>query len=108
MSVRRSIPPKLYGGDMSEDKLQESISRGARAEALLKNDLLQEAFARLEQDYLDAWKISPARDTDGRERLWQAVNIVAKVRDHIVKVVNDGKLSQRHLNELARSAPKGR
>jgi hypothetical protein len=96
------------GGDMSEDKLQESIARGARAEALLKNDLLQEAFARLERDYLEAWKISPARDTDGRERLWQAVNIVAKVRDHIVKVVNDGKLSQRHLNELARSPPKGR
>ena len=38
----------------------------------------------------------------GRERLWQAVNVVAKVRDHIVKVVNDGKLSQRHLDELTR------
>ena len=34
---------------MSEDKLQESISRGARAEALLQNDLLQEAFTRLEK-----------------------------------------------------------
>jgi hypothetical protein len=91
---------------MTEDKLHESISRGARAEALLQNDLLQEAFVRLEQDYIDAWKISPARDTDGRERLWQAVNIVAKVRDHIVKVVNDGKLSQRYLNELAHGARK--
>jgi hypothetical protein len=93
---------------MSEDKLQAAISRGARAEALLNNDLLQEAFARLEQDYIEAWKISPARDTDGRERLWQAVNIVAKVRDHMVNVVNDGKLSQRHLNDLARSQPKVR
>jgi hypothetical protein len=93
---------------MSEDKLQAAISRGARAEALLNNELLQEAFARLEQDYIEAWKISPARDTDGRERLWQAVNIVAKVRDHMVRVINDGKLSQRHLNDLARSPPKGR
>ena len=50
---------------MSEDKLQAAISRGARAEALLNNDLLQEAFARLEQDYIEAWRISPARDTDG-------------------------------------------
>jgi hypothetical protein len=88
---------------MNEDKLQAAISRGARAETLLGNDLLQEAFAKLERDYIDAWKIAPARDTDGRERLWQAVNIVAKVRDHLIKVVNDGKLSQRHLNELARS-----
>ena len=87
---------------MTEDKLHESISRGARAEALLQNELLQEAFSRLEQDYIEAWRISPARDTDGRERLWQAVNIVGKVRDHLVKVVNDGKLAQRHLHELAR------
>jgi len=87
---------------MTEYKLHESISRGARAEALLQNDLLQEAFVRLEQDYVEAWRVSPARDTDGRERLWQAVNVVAKVRDHIVKVVNDGKLSQRHLDELTR------
>lgn len=88
---------------MSEDKLQTSIARGARADALLKNELLQEAFVVLERDYIEAWKISPARDTDGRERLWQAVNIVGKVRDHIVKVVNDGKLSQRHLNDLSNS-----
>ena len=91
---------------MTEDKLQAAISRGARAEALLGNELLQEAFVRLERDYIEAWKISPARDTDGRERLWQAVNIVAKVHDHIVKVVNDGKLAQRHLNELVRSTRK--
>jgi hypothetical protein len=85
---------------MSEDKLNESIARGARAEALLQNDLLREALATLERDYVDAWKMTPARDTDGRERLWQAVNVVGKVRDHIVRVVNDGKLSQRHLAEL--------
>jgi len=88
---------------MSEDKLQAAISRGARAEALLQNELLQEAFATLEHDYIDAWKMTPARDTDGRERLWQATDIVAKIRDHLIKVVNDGKLSQRHLSELARS-----
>ena len=85
---------------MNEDKLQKSITRGARAEALLKNELLQEALVTLERDYIEAWKTSSARDTDGRERLWQAVNIVGKVRDHIVKVVNDGKLSQRQLNDL--------
>jgi hypothetical protein len=87
---------------MDEDKLQAAIERGARAEALLQNELLQEAFAALERDYVEAWKLTPARDTDGRERLWQAINVVGKVRDHMVKVVNDGKLSQRHLSELAR------
>jgi hypothetical protein len=91
---------------MSEDKLQRDIVRGTRAAELLKSELLQECFTTLERDYIEAWKIAPARDTDGRERLWQAVNIVGKVRDHLVKVANDGKLAQRHLNELIRkSAP---
>jgi len=85
---------------VSEDKLNRDIVRGAQAAELLKSELLQECFATLERDYIDAWRITPARDTDGRERLWQAVNIVGKVRDHLIKVVNDGKLSQRHLNEL--------
>jgi hypothetical protein len=90
---------------MSEDKLQRDIVRGARAHELLKSELLQECFATLERDYIEAWKTSPARDTDGRERLWQAVNIVGKVRDHIVKVLNDGKLAQRQLDDLTK-APK--
>jgi hypothetical protein len=50
--------------NMSEDKLQAAVSRGARAEALLQNELLQEAFAVLEHDYIDAWKMTPARATN--------------------------------------------
>ena len=89
---------------MSEDRLNRDIVRGARAAELLNNELLQESLATLERDYIEAWKITPARDTDGRERLWQAVNIVGKVRDHLVKVVNDGKLSQRQLNDLVKTS----
>ena len=42
-----------------------------------------------------------ARDTDARERLWQAVQIVAKVRDHLTGVVTGGKLARRELDDLA-------
>lgn len=87
---------------MSDDKLQRDIVRGAHATELLKSELLQECFATLERDYIEAWKTTPARDTDGRERLWQAVNIVGKVRDHLVKVANDGKLAQRQLDDLTK------
>ena len=86
---------------MTEDKLHRDMVRGARAAELLGNELLQESLSVLERDYVEAWKITPARDTDGRERLWQAVNIVGLVRDHLVKVANNGKLAQRQLNELA-------
>lgn len=82
------------------DKLETAIARGSRAEALLKSELLQEAFTKLEDDYIAAWKSWPAADSAGREQLWQAVNVLGKVRDHLVKVVNDGKLARRQLSDL--------
>jgi hypothetical protein len=81
--------------------LNRAIERGARAQRLLADDLLQEGFAALDRDYTKAWRETSARDTDARERLWQAVQVVAKVRDHLVSVVNGGKLAQRELNEIA-------
>jgi hypothetical protein len=84
-----------------ENKLQADISKAARAEALLKNELLQDAFAVLEAKYTDEWRVTQFRDTDARERLWQAVNIVRKVKDHLAMIVSNGKLAQRELDELA-------
>ncbi len=71
---------------MSNDKLQNAVARSDRAATLLRDELLTETFAKLEKDYIEAWRQSPAKDTDGRERLWQAVNIVCKVRDHLFKI----------------------
>jgi len=87
---------------MSEHKLQRDIVRGAHAKALMDNELLQEAFAKLEADYIGAWRASPARDTDARERLWQAVNVLGKVRDHLGQVAAAGNLAQRQLDDLAK------
>ena len=87
------------------DKLYAARDRGARAEALLKNELLQEAFRKLEDDYVAAWKNWPAADTAGRERLWQAVNVLGKLRDHLARMVADGKLAQRQLSELISKLP---
>ena len=84
-----------------EIKLNADLARRAGAEALLQNDILQEAFARLEERYVEEWRVSQFRDTDARERLWQAVQIVAKGRDHLTSAVNGGKLAQRELDDLA-------
>jgi hypothetical protein len=78
---------------MIEDNLRASISRAARAEALIKNELLQEAFKKLEDDYVTAWKTWPSADAAGRERLWQAVNVLGKVKGHLACMVADGKLA---------------
>jgi hypothetical protein len=83
-----------------EIALNRAAERGARAQRLLEDNLLAEAFATLDAEYTKAWRATAARDTDARERLWQAVQVVAKVRDHLVSVANGGKLAQREMNDL--------
>ena len=87
---------------MTDDKLNTAMVRGSRAAALLRDELLQESLAVLERDYIEAWKTWPARDTDGRERLWQAVNVVGKVRGHLVTVANNGKLAVAEIEQLTK------
>jgi len=82
-------------------QLHNDVNRAERARALLDNDVLVEAFATLERSYLDAWRTTHVDDTAAREKLFLAVNIVAKVRDQLAKVVADGALAQRELKELA-------
>ena len=94
-----SDPRSMSGA--GEIKLNADMARRARAEALMGNELLQEAFARLEERYIEEWRVSQFRDTDARERLWQAVNILGKVKDHLAKIVRDGKLAQREIDQLA-------
>ena len=84
-----------------EIALNRAAERGARAQRLLEDNLLAEAFAMLDAEYTKAWRATAARDTDARERLWQAVNVLRKVKDHLTKIVSDGKLAQREIDQLA-------
>ena len=86
-----------------EIKLNQDIARAVQAEALLRNGLLQDAFTGLEMQFMDAWRLTQVRDTDARERLWQAVNVVGKVQDALRVHVNNGKLAQRQLDAIAKN-----
>ncbi len=83
-----------------EIALTKALARAARAEALLRDELLVESLDAMEREYIAAWQRSASRDTDARERLWQAVQVVARVRDHLTSVVNNGKLAQREMQDL--------
>ncbi len=72
--------------------LNVAVSRGLRAKAILDDELFKEAFTKLEQDYIAAWRVC----IDPRKRgvLWVYVNALGKVRDHLSRVIADGKLAQ--------------
>ena len=89
-----------------EIALNRDVSRGVRAEALLRDELLVEAFEALPKAYFEGWRASPARDTDGRERLWQAAQIVGLVKRHLETIIANGSLARRELDEIARLGEK--
>jgi hypothetical protein len=91
---------------MNEDKLETALARAARAQALIENELLTEAFDKLDAEYIRAWRVTPVRDVMAREKLWQAVNVVGLVRGHLAKIVAGGTLAQAELSMRAKAAPR--
>jgi hypothetical protein len=84
-----------------ESKLQQDAVRGSRAKSLLENELLIEAFDALEKAYIASWRTTNADATADREKLFLAVNIIGKVRDHIGMIASNGNLAQKELNRMA-------
>jgi len=89
---------------MDESKLGEAAAKALRAQDLLDNELLAEAFRNLEDGYTAAWRATGIDEAGAREKLFLAINIVGKVRDHLTAVVTNGKLAQAELKELAQAA----
>jgi transposase len=84
------------------DILERDAMRGRRAEQLLADELVTEIFETMRAEYIKAWEDSPARDSEGRERLWQAVQIVGKVRTHLQSMVGSGSLAKAEIDRMAR------
>jgi CRISPR/Cas system-associated protein Csm6 len=89
---------------MSDDKIQADISRAARARALLEDPLLVEAFATLDKDLIDRWRVTA--NAEDRDRVWQAVQIAEKVRHMLGLVIANGRLAQAELDKLIAAQPK--
>lgn len=84
-----------------ENKLIQATGRALRARQLLENELLTEAFATLESAYVSAWRRTLVDDTAGREKLFLAINLVGKVRDHLTRAIVDGRFAEDELKSLA-------
>jgi hypothetical protein len=93
---------------VDESMLERDAAKAMRAQALLDDELLSEAFETLETSYMSAWRGTVIDDVAGREKLVLAINIVGKVRDHLASVIANGKLAQVELTELAEVAERRR
>lgn len=73
--------------------LAADIDRGARAQALLANPTLSEAFALVAQAIHEAWEACPVRDTEGQQVLKLQLKLLGDVRANLEQAITDGKLA---------------
>jgi hypothetical protein len=85
---------------VNDDKLHSEITRAAKAEALLRDELLIEIIADLEAEYIKALFLTHIDDKQARETLFLAVNAVRKIPSHLHSIVSNGKLANAELKLL--------
>lgn len=73
--------------------LEKRIYDGNRAKEVLENEVFQQVWTDIEEELTQAWKTSPQRDEEGRQRLFVAITMLAKVKSAIEATMESGKLA---------------
>lgn len=83
-----------------EGKNSEEAGRGHRAQSLLNNPLLAEAFETLRAAYRQGMEEAPVRDVEGMQVLNISLKVLTAVEGHIEEAVNTGKLATARLDQI--------
>lgn len=84
---------------MSEAKLRTQQERAAHAERLLKDPLLQEAFEKLNTEFMRTWRQTDVNDTEARERIYNLCTALDTLKQQIASVIVDGKIAKMNLEQ---------
>lgn len=85
-----------------EFALNKALDRAAQAEALQRNELLNESFDGLIAAYTKVWRNS--NNVDERDSCWHRVQALDEVRMRLARIVSGGSVAQAELNEIADKA----
>lgn len=87
-----------------EIKLTAQRERASRAQRLLDDDMLKDAFRGLKDQYSGDLLSTTVDQQDARERLYLAYRVVVEVERHLTNIVNTGKLAEADLRQLEQTA----
>jgi hypothetical protein len=82
--------------------IDRDMERGARAERLLNDDMLKEAFTLVENHILSMFRTAPIRDDEGIVKAKQLLHSLGLVRSALEQAVRDGKVAANTLEEQKR------
>ena len=81
-----------------ENQAIRGMSRAAQADALLRNELLTGAFDYIDNELIAQWR--NCKTSEGRDRIWQATQIAARVKEILRLHIENGKVAKSVLNDL--------
>jgi hypothetical protein len=84
---------------------EQEARRGDQAKRILEDEIYREAYDTIRKEIFDQWQSSPARDAEGREKLWLTLKILDRVNTHFVSVMESGKLARSRLDRLTGQRP---
>lgn len=82
-----------------ETRLLLEAERARQAQDLIENPLFVEAVETYRQRLITEWTASPARDQEGRERLWLMQKTLDVVQQHLRELMETGKLASLQLEQ---------
>jgi hypothetical protein len=77
--------------------LEERQYDGDQARLVLENEAFASALADMKQEIVDQWKSSPARDHEGREKLWTMLRLAEKLEANLRTTLETGRLAKLEL-----------
>ena len=85
---------------MNEGKLASEMERGHKADLLMKNELLQEAFQTLEYEFKTAWKQTTHDQFVERDRLYNLCQALDSLKSYLASVAQNGRMAENQLNQM--------
>ena len=74
--------------------IDKRIYDGNRAKEVLENEAFISVFTDTEQELITAWKNSPVRDHEGREKIFLTLQMLNKLKQSLTTSLETGKLAQ--------------
>lgn len=84
-----------------EIHLKNESVRGRKAFQIITDELYVECMKNLKDEIISKWAACPARDTDGREWLWQHYQVALRFENILADILETGKMADMSLKQNA-------
>ena len=83
------------------------MGRASHAKQILENELFKESFNSLKKIYSEALlERTSVHESEAREKLWIAYQVLGKVEQHFKEILETGKLAEKQLADFQKSKEK--